>query len=37
MIAGYDKGKGIRGNAAFAEFLEGRAECRGVAEDLGFG
>lgn len=26
MIVGYDKGRGIRGNAAFKEFLEGRGE-----------
>lgn len=24
MIVGYDKGRGLRGNAAFKEFLEGR-------------
>ncbi|KAF9739526.1 hypothetical protein PMIN02_005821 [Paraphaeosphaeria minitans] len=37
MIAGYDKRRGLRGSAAFKEFLEDRRECRAVAEELGFG
>lgn len=37
MIMGYDKGRGIRGNAAFKELLEDRAECKAIAEGLGFG
>lgn len=37
MIIGYDKGRGVRGNIAFQEFLEMRQECREVAEMLGFG
>ncbi|KAF2451533.1 hypothetical protein P171DRAFT_426045 [Karstenula rhodostoma CBS 690.94] len=37
MIAGYDKRRGVRGNAAFKEFLEDRRECKYIAEDLGFG
>ncbi|KAK7188028.1 hypothetical protein PSPO01_05722 [Paraphaeosphaeria sporulosa] len=37
MILGYDKRRGIRGNAAFKEFLDDRRECRAIAEDLGFG
>jgi hypothetical protein len=37
MIVGYDKRRGVRGNAAFKEFLEERRECKAIAEDLGFG
>jgi hypothetical protein len=37
MIVGYDKRRGVRGNAAFREFLEDRRECKAIAKDLGFG
>lgn len=37
MIIGYKKRRGIRGNAAFKEFLEDRLECKAIADDLGFG
>ncbi|KAF1964067.1 hypothetical protein BU23DRAFT_562258 [Bimuria novae-zelandiae CBS 107.79] len=36
MIAGYDKGRGVRGSVAFKEFLEGREECGRNAAELGF-
>lgn len=37
MIVGYDKRRGVCGNAAFKEFLEDRRACKAIAEDLGFG
>jgi hypothetical protein len=36
MVAGYDKGRGIKGTPAFKEFLQERHECVGVAVELGF-
>ena len=35
MIIGYDKGRGLRGIAALAEFLERREQCTAIAGDLG--
>lgn len=36
MVAGYDKGRGIKGTPAFKEFLQERDECVRVAVELGF-
>lgn len=36
MVAGYDKGRGIKGTPAFREFLQERYECVRVAVELGF-
>lgn len=35
MITGYDKGRGLRGNEAFREFLENRDSCWVIGEKLG--
>jgi len=36
MVAGYDKGRGIKGTPAFKEFLQERHESVGPAVELGF-